>query len=205
MSSKGFGIMRVLNSGTLVVIACSTGGPKALKEVIPKLTKEFSTPVIVIQHMPEGFTSSLANSLNDISDIKVKEAVSGEEIISGVCYLAPGGTQIRYDSIGKRPSIAIVHDKRISGLAPCADYFLRSLADSMFERIVVVVLTGMGKDATEGIKALKESKEVYVISQDEKSSTVYGMPRSVVHEGLSDVEASLGDISKEIINYLEVQ
>lgn len=190
----------------LVVIACSTGGPMALKSIIPEIPANMDAPIVIVQHMRAGFTKSLANRLEAIGNVKVHEVQDGMILEKGCIYVAPGGYQIRYSN--NRNGIGcfkITKEEHISNLAPCADVFLESLAKSKFKNIMCCVLTGMGNDSAKGIRILKKKKSVYVVTQDKKSSTVYGMPRAVKNDGNSDKELPLEQIAKAIINYLEVQ
>lgn len=191
--------------GKLVAIACSTGGPRALHTVIPKLPKNLDAPVLVVQHMPGGFTKTLADRLNEISELKVKEAEDGDQLIKGTVYIAKGGRQMR---IKKRSDghcmISISEEPARNGLAPCADIMYESLVNTDYE-ITCVVLTGMGSDGTAGISQLYRHKKIYVIAQNEETSIVYGMPRSVKDMGLVNEVAALEDISDAIIRNVGVQ
>lgn len=184
----------------IVAIASSTGGPKALQSVIPKLPAQLNAPVLVVQHMPKGFTASLAERLNILSEIKVKEAEDGEEIRDGVVYIAMGGKHMNVKtSPGGRYTIRYSDEPAREGVKPCANYMYESLMDSRFDQIVCTVMTGMGADATAGIKNLKSKKSVHVITQDQSTSIVYGMPKSAVQAGLSDQAVPLEQIAQEII------
>lgn len=184
----------------VVAIASSTGGPKALQSVIPRLPAELDAPVLLVQHMPKGFTASLAERLNDLSALRVKEAAEGDELERGTVYIAMGGSHmnVRTSPTG-RYTIHYSDEPLREGVKPCANYMYESLSESRFDRIVCVVMTGMGADGTEGIRNLKASKQVHVIAQDQPTSTVYGMPKSVVNAGLSDQVIPLEQIAQEII------
>ena len=188
----------------VVAIASSTGGPKALQSVVPKLPSNLNAPVLIVQHMPAGFTEALAKRLDSLSDISVKEAAEGDVLRTGYVYLAKGG---RHMNVSKSAGKEVIHytDEPIrEGVRPCANYMYESLADSSFDEVVCVVLTGMGADGTAGIKNLTAKKKVTVIAQDEQTCTVYGMPRSIVLAGLADREMPLGNIANEIINNVGV-
>lgn len=187
--------------GTKVVaIASSTGGPKALQSVIPRLPAQLDAAVLLVQHMPKGFTASLAERLNDLSDIHVKEAAEGDVLEKGTVYIAMGGQHMNVKTNpGGSYSIHYSDEPTREGVKPCANYMYESLADSRFDKIVCVVMTGMGADGTEGIKNLEAKKQVHVISQDQDSCTVYGMPKSVFKAGLSDQVVPLDQIAQEII------
>ncbi len=184
----------------LVAIASSTGGPKALQSVIPKLPAQLDAPVLLVQHMPKGFTASLAERLNGISEVTVKEADDGMELECGTVYIAKGGRHMNVQmSSGGRYTIRLSDEPNREGVKPCANYMYESLMDSSFDNIVCVVMTGMGADGTEGIRNLESKKKVYVIAQDQESSTVYGMPKSIVGAGLADETVPLEKIAQEII------
>ncbi len=186
--------------GTKVVaIASSTGGPKALQEVIPRLPAELDAPVLLVQHMPKGFTASLAERLNELSAIRVKEAEEGEELQNGTVYIAMGGMHMNVRRVGSRCIIHYSDEPSREGVKPCANYMYESLADSRFDKIVCVVMTGMGADGTEGIKNLEATRQAHVISQNQETCTVYGMPKAVVTAGLSDQVVPLNQIAQEII------
>lgn len=184
----------------IVAIASSTGGPKALQAVIPKLPKDLDAPVVLVQHMPKGFTASLAERLNNLSEVEVKEATEGDVLEKGVVYIAMGGMHMNV--VTSTTSTASIHYTDVptrEGVKPCANYMYESLADSRFDHIVCVVMTGMGADGTEGIRNLEEKKKVHVIAQDQESCVVYGMPKSVVNGGLSDQVVPLDQLAQEII------
>lgn len=183
----------------LVALACSTGGPKALQNVIPTLPKNLNAPVLLVQHMPEGFTQSLANRLDEMSNLHVKEAEDGEVLQNGIVYIAKGGKQMRLNKVSDgNYKISITEEAARGGLKPCADIMYESLVSSDFEEITCVVLTGMGGDGTRGIKQLKEHKKIYVIAQDAATCTVYGMPKVVAEAGLVDEVQPLKKISGAI-------
>ncbi len=183
----------------MVAIASSTGGPKALQSVIPRLPANLDAPVLLVQHMPKGFTASLAERLDAMSDIHVVEAAEGTKIEKGTVYIAPGGSHMNAVKSGSGYTIHLTDEPMREGVKPCANYMYESLRGSSFDKIVCVVLTGMGADGTEGIKNLKDSRSAYVISQDEASSTIYGMPKAVAKAGLSDQVVPLDGIAAEVV------
>ncbi len=184
----------------IVAIASSTGGPRALQSVIPKLPGNLKAPVLIVQHMPKGFTASLAERLDTLSEMKVKEAAEGDVLEDGVVYLAMGGMHmnVKCTSAGTY-TIHYSDEPAREGVKPCANYMYESLQESRFDEVVCVVMTGMGSDGTVGIKNLESKKKLHVIAQDQETSTVYGMPKSVVKEGLSDQIVPLEKIAQEII------
>lgn len=182
----------------LVALACSTGGPKSLQLVIPKLPANLDAPVVLVQHMPSGFTNSLAQRLNDISNVSVKEAADGDILKKGYVYIAPGGRQMKVCKTNAGYKIAILDEPARDGLKPCANIMYESLMNSDYDEITCVILTGMGADGTNGIGMLGEKKELYVIAQDEETSVVYGMPRAIAEARQVDEVVSLDKIADAI-------
>lgn len=186
------------NANKLVAVACSTGGPKALQQLIPKMPANLNAPVVLVQHMPEGFTGTLAYRLNDMSAITVSEAVDGEKLEKGHVYIAKGGRHLRVIKKGRDYVLSLGDDAPRNSLRPCADIMYESLAELDFDEITCVVLTGMGSDGTRGIGQLGTGKNIYVIAQDEATSTVYGMPRMIKEAGITDEIVPLGSIADAI-------
>ncbi len=189
----------------LVAIACSTGGPKALHSIIPNLPKNIDAGVVIVQHMPEGFTKSLADRLNSLSRIPVKEAEDGEILNKGWVYIAKGGRQLQVVKDKKGNHILrLTKEAPRFGLMPCADMLYESLIDTDYDEITCVVLTGMGSDGTAGITELSKKKNIHVIAQDKRTSIVYGMPRMIKMTGLVDKLVSLNEVSDAIIENVGV-
>ncbi|MCI8495449.1 MAG: chemotaxis response regulator protein-glutamate methylesterase [Lachnospiraceae bacterium] len=190
----------------LVALACSTGGPKALQSVIPYLPADMNAPMVLVQHMPKGFTKSMAERLDEISKIHVREAQEGDILRKGCVYIAPGG---KHMELQKKPDgnhvVRLNEAPAIGGLRPCANITYKSLASSGFDEIVCVVLTGMGADGTEGILALNTKKKIHVISQDAKSCVVYGMPKAIADAGVVDEVVPLTEVAHTIIKNVGVQ
>jgi two-component system chemotaxis response regulator CheB len=196
---------KIRGNSRLVTIACSTGGPKALQQIVPALPGNLDCSVLIVQHMPEGFTYSLAHRLNELSQVEVKEAEHGEVLRKGVVYIAQGGRQMRVIHEKGMDKISITQEPARNGLKPCADIMLESLADSEFDDIICVVLTGMGGDGTSGIKSLIKNKNIYVIAQNEETCTVYGMPKVITEAGLVNEIVSLSKVTEAITKNLGVQ
>lgn len=190
---SGFGGNKV------VAIASSTGGPKALQSVVPRLPRNLNSAVIIVQHMPVGFTKSLAERLDSLSEVKVSEALDGDMLERGHVYIARGGAHLKVMNERGRTVLRFSDEPTREGVKPCANYTYESLEDSPYDEVVCVVMTGMGMDGTVGINNLKKKKKVHVIAQQEDSCAVYGMPRSIVKAGLADQIVSLNNIAQEII------
>ncbi len=182
----------------LLAVGASLGGPEALKRFIPLLPADFPLPIVVTQHMPEGFTATLAGAINEKSQLVMQEAHSGEIIKPGRVYLAPGGKHmlIRKDALGKSSSYAIMLDSGppVHGCRPSVDVMFNSIAENVPGNILTVVLTGMGEDGRDGVRKMKEAGRCYCITQDEATCVVYGMPAAVVKAGLSDMALSIHNI-----------
>ena len=188
-----------ITGNRIVAIASSTGGPRALQSVIPKLPKNLKTPVVLVQHMPEGFTASLAERLDSLSDVSVKEAAEGDVLRPGCVYISKGGKHMHIVKSGGKSVIHYVDGPTREGVRPCANFMYESLLDSDYDEICCVVLTGMVADGTEGIKNLKSRKRVHVIGQEESTCTVYGMPKAVATAGLVDQVVKLENVAQEIV------
>ena len=182
----------------LVTIGTSTGGPQALQAVITRLPRNLPCGVVVVQHMPAGFTKSLADRLNSISEIAVKEAENDEIIKPGQVYIAPGDYHLRIAPAGGgERKIVLSQEPRVGNLRPTVNYMFESAAQ--FGRdLVSVIMTGMGADGCEGMKKVKATGG-YSIAQDEQSCVVYGMPKAVVEAGLADEVRPLNKIAEAIV------
>ena len=183
----------------VVALASSTGGPKALQSVIPRLPKNLNAPMVVVQHMPAGFTASLAERLDTLSEVSVREAAEGDTLEAGKVYIARGGKHLNVVYSGGRHIIHYSDEPAREGVKPCANYMYESLRDSKYDQVVCVVMTGMGADGTQGIRNLKVGKKIHVIAQEESTCAVYGMPKSVVKAGVTDQIVPLEQIAQEII------
>jgi two-component system chemotaxis response regulator CheB len=179
----------------LVVIACSTGGPKALGELIPQLPSPLGAGLVIVQHMPPGFTASLAGRLDAASPLTVTEAQGGELLAPASALLAPGGAHLRLDGT-RRAQLS--DDAPVGGLKPRADFTIADAAKQWGSRIVLVVLTGMGRDGLEGAKAVKAAGG-RVLVEAESTCTVYGMPRAVAEAGLADEILPLDELADAIV------
>jgi len=190
----------------IVLIGTSTGGPKALQEVIPALPEDVNAAFLVVQHMPPGFTKSLADRLDGMSKVRVKEAENDEPIKTGYVYIAPGD----YHMLAEKDEsstlkIKLTKDPRVGSHRPSVDVMIESVSNTGFENVVVVIMTGMGGDGSEGIKILeKKNKNVSIIAQDEKSCVVFGMPKAAIQTGVVDIITPLGEISNEIMKIVGV-
>lgn len=190
---------------SLVAIASSTGGPQALHTLLPMFPKNIGVPIVIVQHMPKGFTASLAERIDAQSNLKVKEAEEGEVLKPNCVYIAPGGRhlQIVENAQGKM-CCRVYDDPPVNNLRPCADVMYESLKKVSADHIICAVLTGMGADGTKGITSLKKSKDLYVVTQSEETCVVYGMPKAADQAGLSNESQPITEISKSITKKLGV-
>ncbi len=197
---------RVSKGSKLIALASSTGGPKSLQSVIPYLPAGMDAPMVLVQHMPAGFTKSMADRLNELSKVNVKEAEDGDILRKGWVYIAPGGRHMKVEATADgKHKIRLTDEPAISGLRPCADVMYKSLENSRFDHITCVVLTGMGSDGTKGINGLKKAgRQIYTISQDKDSCVVYGMPKAIAESGASDEVVSLEKVAESIIKNVGV-
>lgn len=177
-----------------VLIATSTGGPRALAQLLPALPSPLGRGTLIVQHMPAGFTSSLADRLDRMSPLSIREAKGGELVEPRSALLAPGGSHLRLDGVG---TARLSDEAPVGGLRPRADLTIADAARIWGENLVLVVLTGMGKDALAGAEDVKR-RGGRVLVEAESSCTVYGMPRAVSEAGLADEVVALGDLAAAI-------
>ncbi|MFJ2539748.1 chemotaxis response regulator protein-glutamate methylesterase [Pseudomonas sp. NPDC087614] len=179
----------------LVAIGTSTGGPVALQRVLTQLPANFPAPIVLIQHMPAAFTKAFAERLDKLCRISVKEAEDGDILRPGLALLAPGGKQMMIDGRG---AVKILPGDERLNYKPCVDITFGSAAKSYGDKVLAVVLTGMGADGREGARLLKQGGSS-VWAQDEASCVIYGMPMAIVKADLADAVYGLDDIGKHIV------
>ncbi|KTC29689.1 chemotaxis protein CheY [Pseudomonas sp. ICMP 19500] len=179
----------------LVAIGTSTGGPVALQRVLTQLPANFPAPIVLVQHMPAAFTKAFAERLDKLCRITVKEAEDGDILRPGLALLAPGGKQMMVDGRG---AIKILPGDERLNYKPCVDITFGSAAKSHGDKVLAVVLTGMGADGREGARLLKQGGSA-IWAQDEASCVIYGMPMAIVKADLADAVYSLDDIGKHLV------
>lgn len=200
VTSKAIGVVPLKK---IVVIGISTGGPKALQEVIPYIPANIAAGIVIVQHMPAGFTKSLADRLNSMSQIEVKEAENGDIIKSGCAYIAPGAFQLSIEASGKNYYIKLSSGPPVGGHKPAVNVMMNSLSNTKCKNVIGVIMTGMGCDGYEGIRNLKTNNNAFIIAQNEASCVVYGMPKVVVEAKLADKVLPLNEIAREITKIVE--
>ena len=188
---------------TAVVIACSTGGPRALAAICPHFPATMPAAVLIVQHMPAGFTKSLAQRLDRACPMQVGEAELGESVVHGRVYVAPGGFHMKVVDDGTGPTIALERTAAIWGVRPAADVLFRSAAAVFGSSTVAVVLTGMGRDGAEGTRAIRVTGGRAIV-QDRETATIFGMPQSTLQLAGADRMASLADIGPAIAEFVEM-
>lgn len=200
-SKRGLGGNRI---DKIVAIGTSTGGPRALQSVIPRIPGNINASFIVVQHMPPGFTKSLAERMNTLSELSVKEAEHGDVLKQGWVYIAPGDHHLKLKKSGQEWIIQLSQDELVSGHRPSVDAMMYSIADNKIGNVVGVIMTGMGADGAKGLARVKQENKGFVIAQDEESCVVFGMPKSTIQLGVVDRVVTLNDIANEIVRAVGV-
>lgn len=187
----------------IVAIGTSTGGPRALQALIPELPSDINASIVIVQHMPPKFTKSLADRLNSISNIKIKEAEDGDILSRGWGYIAPGDYHMTVVRESSNLVIRLNKEPQVMGLRPTVDKLMESVAKIDGYLKTGIILTGMGSDGTNGVVKMKESGSL-TIAQDEATSIVYGMPKSAIATNCIDIILPLNKIANEIIKKVGV-
>lgn len=185
-----------------VVMASSTGGPRALAAIMPQLSRSLSAAVLIVQHMPAGFTKSMARRLDAVCPLRIDEAEDGESVVGGRVYVAPGGVHMTVKDEGAGPFIAFDRSPPVWGVRPAADMLFRSAADVFGRSTVAVVLTGMGRDGAAGARVIREAGGRAII-QDRETATIFGMPQAALQVAGADRVAPLSGIGPAIVEMLD--
>jgi len=183
----------------VIVVGVSTGGPKALQDILPILPADLPVPILVVQHMPPGFTAPFAKRLNNLCAMSICEASHGDILHSGVVYIAPAGSHMTVDRQCSTRTVICISDKPENQLhTPSVDVMMRSVASTFRSSAMGIIMTGMGSDGAQGMKAI-HSEGGFTLGQDEMSCAVYGMPRVCAEMGILDRVARLSQIPHEIL------
>lgn len=187
----------------VVALGTSTGGPKALQEILPTLPSDLPTGILIVQHMPPGFTAPFAQRLNKLCQLTVREAEHSEPVIPGVVYIAPAGKQMTLHRRGNsKATICLSDDLEFSLHIPSADKLMESVANTFRASSMGVIMTGMGSDGVIGMTAIRRAGG-FTVGQDQASCTVYGMPRSCAQANILDVVVPLRQIPKQILQAIQ--
>lgn len=191
------------SSKKIVLIGTSTGGPRALQEVVTNLPAHIDAPILIVQHMPAGFTKSLADRLHQLSKIDVKEAEQGDILKNGTAYIAPGGYHLKIRKVGLNFEVQLdKSEPPRSGHRPSVDVMFENVSHFNDFDKVAVIMTGMGYDGSKGLVKLKENGNVIAIAESQETCIVYGMPKAAVETQLVDEVVDVDEIAETIMKYL---
>jgi two-component system, chemotaxis family, protein-glutamate methylesterase/glutaminase len=182
----------------VVVIGISTGGPAALQYVLPQLPKDFAGSILIVQHMPEGFTEMFSRRLDEICAIRVKEAQSGDLLIAGRALVCPGSRHMKVRRLPLGDVVVLADEPRVNGHRPSVDVLFKSAAEEFGSRTIAVLMTGMGDDGAQGMKRVKEVGGM-TIAQSEDSCVVFGMPKAAIERGAALRIVSLDAIANTLL------
>jgi two-component system chemotaxis response regulator CheB len=185
----------------VVAIGVSTGGPPAVQKILSALPADFPASIVIAQHMPQAFTGPFAKRLDGLCKISVKEAEPGDRLKPGCAFIAPGGRHLMLKQLMSRVDLDITPEPASALYKPSANVLIGSVADAVGRRALGVILTGMGNDGMEGIRALKQ-KGGRALAQSDATCVVYGMPKAIVDAGLSDEIVDIDDMAQAIMNNL---
>lgn len=187
---------------SIVAIGCSTGGPRALHKLFSHIPKNFKSPILIVQHMPSGFTKSLAERLNNISKIHVKEASDGEIVKKGTAYIAPGDFHMIVEQKQDQLTIKLTKEKTRLGHRPSVDILLESIAKIKNCHKIIVILTGMGRDGAEGVKKIKQSaNDAIVIAESDETAVINGMPSAAIATSCVTEILRIENIGEALVDY----
>lgn len=207
LAQSGFSALKRMQAKTatdapaLVGLGISTGGPRALRIALPQLAADFPLPILIVQHIPRDFVPAFAESLNDLSALRVKVAEDGEEIVRGTVYIAQGERHMGVETAKGKLFLTVHTGLPVSGHLPSVDYLFDSINEATKGRAIAIVMTGMGSDGANGVKRLHDSG-AYTIAQNKETSTVFGMPRVAIEKGGIDETLPLEEIMPHLSAYV---
>ncbi|MGV8830000.1 MAG: protein-glutamate methylesterase/protein-glutamine glutaminase [Breznakibacter sp.] len=200
MLEKGTALSRMVHTEKVIVLGASTGGTEAIRHLLREMPSKMPG-IAIVQHMPEGFTLSFANSLDKISNLEVKEAENGDKLYQGRVLIAPGNKHLLLKSVGKEYFVEVKDGPLVNRHRPSVDVLFRSAARYAGHNAIGILLTGMGNDGANGLKELHEAG-AHTIAQDEASSVVFGMPKEAIKLGAADKILALSDITNHLLHQL---
>lgn len=190
----------------LVLIGVSTGGPRALQELLPRLPADFRLPIVIVQHMPPLFTRTLADQLAKLGPLPVTEAADGDPVLPGRVLLAPGGRHLELVRAGDGPlRVRLTDGPPVNSCRPAVDVLYQSAARCAPRGVASLILTGMGEDGAAGLAVLKAAAPVWSLVQDEASCVIYGMPQAVVRRGLEDEVLPLSELAPRLVELVRTR
>lgn len=191
----------IMSMEKVICIGTSTGGPRALQQVLTKLPRDIDCPILIVQHMPAGFTQSLANRLDSLCEIKVKEAEDGEVIKKGIAYIAPGGYHLKVKKIGASLAVSLDQTALVNGHRPSVDALFNSISQFRDYKKTIIIMTGMGADGSKGLVQLKNSGNTKAIAEAQESCIVFGMPKAAIATNLVDSIVPVEKIAEMILKF----
>ncbi len=197
------GLLKGSPMAELLVIGCSTGGPKALQDLLPGLPKALPVPCLIVQHMPASFTKPFAERLDNICQVEVKEAEHGETAHPGIVYIAPGGVHMYYRQRGSQILLELNPEPATSIHRPSVDVLFQSVADNCPRQVLAMILTGMGADGAKGMELLK-AKGAHTLAEAEETCVVYGMPRAAFERGCVDQVAPIHEMAGILRKHFQI-
>ncbi|WP_048602480.1 protein-glutamate methylesterase/protein-glutamine glutaminase [Rubeoparvulum massiliense] len=191
------------NITNIIAIGTSTGGPKALQEVLTRFPASIPASIVVVQHMPPGFTKSLAERLDSMSEIQVKEAIDGEPLANGVAYIAPGDYHLEVSKKGSQLQTRLQQEPPVRGHRPAVNTLFSSIAQISGVRKYAIILTGMGNDGSDGLRQMKQTGLEFSIAEAEETCVVFGMPKAAIETGFIDKIVPIEEVAKQMMHVLK--
>jgi two-component system chemotaxis response regulator CheB len=185
----------------VIAIGVSTGGPQALTEILPNLPSSFPAGIVIVQHMPEGFTELFASRLDSICSVNVREAADGDVVSPGTVLIAPGNRHIKVRRTHYGTAAVLSQSPPVSGHRPSATVLFNSIAEEYRENAIGIIMTGMGDDGVEGLGNIKENGGL-TIAQNEETSVIYGMPKVALERGYADMVLGLNEIVPRLMKIM---